>query len=149
MVLEFFGNKEDEDNSSSSTKDQMQLNNDYTVSDENTDNDAVNVIAFSLYGNSNRYWGGVVPNAKLAVDIYLGWKVCLYHDSAVPKETLDKLNSIFHVELYEMKDSSEPSPMMFCFLVTLDPKITGVYIVRDVDSRLNHRERSAVKQWLQ
>ena len=37
-VLEFFDNKEDEDNSSSPANDQMQLNNNYAVSDENTIN---------------------------------------------------------------------------------------------------------------
>ena len=78
-----------------------------------------------------------MPNAKLAAEIYPGWKVRFCHDSAVPKETLDELNPIFHVELCEMKDSSIPNPMMWRFLVALDPKITGAYIVRDVDSRLS------------
>ena len=78
-----------------------------------------------------------MPTAKLAADIYPGWKVCFYLDSVVPKETFDELNSIFHVELYKMKDSSIPNPMIWRFLVALDPKITGAYIVRDVDSRLS------------
>lgn len=114
-----------------------------------------NVMAYSLYGNSPRYWGGPVIVAQLAEQYFPGWKVRFYfNSSSVPMEyswVLHDLKMIHNVELYDMTNSSLtiPNPAMWRFHVAIDPDVTGAYLSRDVDSRPSQREASAVKQWLQ
>jgi hypothetical protein len=107
-----------------------------------------NVISFSLYGNKDRYYDGAIENAYLSQTIYPGWEVYYYHDNSVPNEALVKLASFSHVRLFNMSDSPVTNPMTWRFLVALNPDVSA-YIFRDVDSRLNHREKAAVMEWLE
>lgn len=106
-----------------------------------------NVISFSLYGNKDRYYNGAIENAKISQSIYPGWQVYYYHDNSVPAEALAKLSSFSHVKLLNISDSPITNPRAWRFLVALDPDIS-TYILRDVDSRLNLREKAAVLEWL-
>ena len=109
-----------------------------------------NVISFSLFGESERYWGGAVPNANLALEIYPGWTVRYYYNSSsVPQDVLNGLKRMANVELIDMVNSTIVDPRTWRYLVALDSNITGAYIVRDIDSRLNQREKAAVDEWLQ
>ena len=130
-----------------------------TKIDDNNDNNGditpakKNVMAYSLYGNSPRYWGGPVIIAQLAEQYFPGWTVRFYHNNSAPKEyswVLDDLKLIHNVELYDMTNSSLTilNPAMWRFHVAIDPDVTGAYTVRDVDSRPSQREASAVQQWL-
>lgn len=100
-----------------------------------------NVIAFSVYGSSEKYWGGALPNAKLALELYPNWTVRFYHDSTLfkvaPKSYIDELQGMLNVEFRDMSNSTIINPMTWRFLAALDPEITGAYIMRDVDSRLS------------
>ncbi|KAL7531661.1 hypothetical protein ACHAWF_003863 [Thalassiosira exigua] len=107
-----------------------------------------NVVSWSVYGTHERYWGGAIPNARLAATIYPGWEARFYHDEDLPESVREELAAMPNVELRDMTNSSIPNPMSWRFLVALDESITGAYIVRDADSRLSLRERSAVDEWL-
>ena len=108
-----------------------------------------NVISFSLYGSSDRYTDGALANARLASKIYPGWEVHFYHDATVPQQTLNELASFDYVKLFDVgSDAAMPNPRAWRFIVALNETITGAYILRDVDSRLNIRERLAVDEWL-
>lgn len=103
-----------------------------------TDSPKKNVIAYSLYGNQEQFWGGAVPNANLAAELFPGWEVRYYHDDSVPKKVLDELRTMSNVKLYDMaKDPVGANPRTWRFHVALDPEIDGVYILRDTDSRLS------------
>ena len=106
-----------------------------------------NVISYSLYGSSDRYTIGALENVRLASKIYPGWEVHFYHDATVPQQTLDELASFDYVKLFDVSDAAMPNPRAWRFIVALNETI-GAYILRDVDSRLNIRERLAVDEWL-
>lgn len=112
-----------------------------------------NVMAYSLYGTSPRYWGGPHIIAQLAEQYFPGWIVRFYHNNSYPSEygwVLDDLKMMHNVELYDMTNSSLTvgNPAMWRFHVAFDPDVTGAYTIRDVDSRPSQREAAAVHQWL-
>mmetsp|Transcript_22478 Transcript_22478/g.57932 ORF Transcript_22478/g.57932 Transcript_22478/m.57932 type:complete len:334 (-) Transcript_22478:693-1694(-) len=108
-----------------------------------------NVVAFSLYGSEKtRYLDGATANAKLVPKTYPGWEMWVYHDSSVPRPFLDELESITHVRLLDMSNSSVKNPRAWRFLAASDPNVAR-YVFRDIDSRLSLREKAAVDQWIQ
>jgi hypothetical protein len=48
-------------------------------------------LSFSLWGNNPLYNIGAIRNAELWKTIYPDWKMILYYNDTVPKETIDKL----------------------------------------------------------
>lgn len=108
-----------------------------------------NVISFGLYGSNKKYLTGSIRNAELALVYYPGWKCRFYVTSDVPNSTLDDLRAFSHVEIVPIADGEGYVAGMFHrFLVASDAAVDR-YIIRDVDSRLNARERFAVEEWIQ
>ncbi len=105
-----------------------------------------NIISFSLYGSDPKYTYGMLSNTLLAKSIYRGWTVRIYHDSTVPIDIIYKLQSL-DIELFDMSNSNIPN-MQWRFLPMDDPNVK-YFIVRDTDSRLSQREKSAVEEWIQ
>lgn len=107
-----------------------------------------NVIAFSLFGDNERYTRGAVKNAALAGEIYPGWHCRYYCDDTVPVATRTALvNAGAEVEL--MPRLSQYSDGLFWrFLVMDDPAVVR-FIIRDCDSVINMRERRAVDEWIE
>ncbi|MFM9105797.1 MAG: FkbM family methyltransferase [Chloroflexota bacterium] len=106
------------------------------------------VIAFSLYGSYLTYVVGAIMNAQLARQHYPEFTCRFYHDSSVPRWTLDILGRMDHVELVDMTGRADEYPPMFWrFLAAADPEI-DIYLCRDTDSRFSARERAAVNEWL-
>jgi len=103
------------------------------------------VIAFGLYGNKPKYVHGCLANIKLSKIYYPGW-VCRFYVTNVEKSTIDLLRNAGG-EVVEVNGSG-PGHMMSRFMVADDPKVDR-FIVRDVDSRLNSRERFAVQEWIE
>ena len=108
--------------------------------------DAVRAISFGLYGSVKKYTEGALRNADLALDVYPGWKVYYYIDSSsVPADIVNKLKAKPNVVVRESSDFGNPFSR---FLIADDPEVDR-FIVRDVDSRLNLREKAAVEEWIQ
>lgn len=110
------------------------------------------VIAFSLYGDKDKYVIGAFENAQLARTLYPEWRCRFYYGPQVPKAAVEALKKLPHVEMKAMKrDVDKPinaSGMMWRFSPAfLDPDV-DVMIVRDTDSRLMPREVEAVDEWL-
>jgi protein O-GlcNAc transferase len=105
------------------------------------------VISFSLWGDNPKYTYGAVRNAQLALDVYPDWKCKFFIGKSVPKNIIDILYSCNNT-LFAFKDSVEDWTGMFWrFETSYDDKI-DVSIFRDTDSRLSHREKIAVDEWL-
>jgi hypothetical protein len=104
------------------------------------------VIAFSLFGKSEKYTTGAVENAKLAQCIYPGWILRYYVDASVPEETIGMLRHL-RTEVQLMPNSQGLSGMFWRFLIADDPGFDR-WMVRDADSRLNYRDRRAVDEWI-
>jgi len=104
------------------------------------------VLAFSLYGATERYTTGAIENAKLYKQIYPGWAMLVYHDLSVPAHVLSTLAS-HAVQLYDMS-SSRMNKMSWRFTAGSQPH-TECFCSRDIDSRLSLREKLAVDEWVE
>lgn len=105
----------------------------------------MNVIAFSLYGNIPKYVVGAIENAKLARMIYPGWRCIFYVNDTVPSQAILELVA----NDADVRSVSDRHPLQNGPLwryLTADSE--NVWLIRDVDSRLNDREKSAVDEWL-
>lgn len=101
-------------------------------------------VSFSLWGDNPLYTIGAIRNAELMESIYPHWKMILYYDDTVPKETIEKLEAL-NVELLKVDDFEYG-----CFwrFFTSDKKDCEYVIFRDTDSRINLREKYAVDEWI-
>lgn len=107
-----------------------------------------NVIAYSLWGNNPKYTDGVIENLKLALTIYPEWNVILYVDDTVSVPFLKEVHQNYKIDIRQVLDKRGPLYGAYWrFLVNDDPCVEK-YIIRDLDSRLNWRERAAVDEWM-
>lgn len=111
------------------------------------DPDALNIIAFSLYGENPRYCETIVKNAQICPELYPGWRMRVYHNSSVPEHVLTRLSAL-HVELVNMSAHTDIFPTLWRFLV-LDDRRVARYLIRDADALFSEKETAAVQMWLQ
>lgn len=103
------------------------------------------IISFSLWGDTPLYNVGAVKNAELAPEIYPDWKCRFYCGTNTDKSCLDDLRSIDNTEVIDMGEEGSWASMFWRFFAA---DSDDVVISRDVDSRLNQREKDAVDVWL-
>jgi hypothetical protein len=108
----------------------------------------MNVISFSLYGDNPDFNVGMIKNVKLADKFYPGWKVFVFYDGSVPLSTLSQLRKLEAVVLIDVSSRSGSMPGMFWRFLIHDFDDIDRYVIRDADSRLGDRERSAVNEWI-
>lgn len=107
------------------------------------------VISFSLWGSDPKYTVGAIKNAELAQTIYPEWRCVFYVNSiSVPTNIIQELKSIPDTIVIEKIDNDSWTNMFWRLEVFRDDSV-DICIFRDTDSRLNHREKSAVDAWLQ
>jgi len=104
------------------------------------------VISFSVWGVNPIYTIGALKNAQLAKDIYPEWECWFYCGKSIPKEILQQLKKYDNCKIIEVNEQGNWEGMFWRFLPADDSNIT--MISRDTDSRLNHREKRAVDEWL-
>ena len=102
------------------------------------------VLSFSLYGENTRYIDGALANAASYRTVFPGWHMWVYFDSSVPNPVLETLKDS-GVRLINMS-GSELNPMTWRFLIASDKDVSR-YCIRDIDSRLLHRDYSVVTSW--
>jgi hypothetical protein len=102
-------------------------------------------LRFSLWGDKPIYNIGAIRNAELWKNIYSDWKMVVFYDSSVPKNTIDSLNSL-DVECIDMTDKNIYG--MFWRFFAVDLENSEYCIFRDSDSRISVREKMAVDEWL-
>ena len=130
-----------------------------------SDNQLNKLVVFSLWcqkermdpGNKsqsgNMYCQGAVRNIELAKEIYPGWKFRYYIDNSVPKDIINRL-SLAGAEVIDVSDLKIPNsgghsyPGMFWRFLPMNDSNVDIFIVRDVDSRINKREALAVNEWI-
>lgn len=106
-----------------------------------------NIIAYSLFGANPRYCEVAVLNATLAPLIYPEWTCRFYVDDSVPTHVIDRLTQ-HHAQIIKVdKAKLGFSGLFWRFLVADDPSV-HCFIIRDADSLLSYKERSAVDEWL-
>ena len=102
-------------------------------------------LSYSLWGDDPIYNVGMIKNAEQAKIIYSNWKVIVYYNNSVPKETIEKLIEL-DVTCIDMSDSNIYG--MFWRFLAADLKDCEFAIFRDSDSRLSLREKLAVDEWV-
>lgn len=107
----------------------------------------MNVIAFSLWGNDIRFITGALANIELARKHYPGFQCWIYCATDVSLENREVLaNHGFHVitrnAIFGIHDG-----LFWRFEPASNPDV-GVFLSRDLDSRINPREAAAVNEWL-
>ena len=98
--------------------------------------------------NKNMYCKGAIRNLEIQRDlgIYKDWTFRFYVNNTVPKNVIQILK-YFKAEIIDMTGSKIPG--MFWRFLPFDDSSVDIFIVRDVDSRINKREELAVKEWLE
>jgi hypothetical protein len=105
-----------------------------------------NYISFSLYGEGSFYQVGAIANVKLCSTIYPEWTPIFYVGEEVPERVTTELMS--HGALIaEGSDELSKNKKAWRFAAALIEDAERV-IFRDVDSRINPRERACVDSWL-
>lgn len=61
-------------------------------------------VSFSLWGDNPLYNIGAIRNSELIKTIYPDWKMVVYYDKSVPKNTIDEL-IMNDVNVINMDDS--------------------------------------------
>ena len=105
------------------------------------------IISFSLWGDNPKYTIGAIENAKLAKEIYPDWVCRYYVGTSTPDNIWDVLDGMDNTELIDMGVDGDWTGMFWRFYPASEDDV-DVFIVRDTDSRLSQREKSAVDEWL-
>ena len=104
-----------------------------------------NIISYSLFGALPRYCEVAISNVQLAKEIYPEWTCRFYVDDSVPQNIIDRLTQ-HGAQIVDMRDSKLLG-FFWRFLVIEDPTVKR-FLIRDADSLLGYRERSAVDEWI-
>jgi hypothetical protein len=101
-------------------------------------NNETRVISFALYGKKPKYNLGAIYNVEMAKVYFPGWKCRFYVADDAMKLTVNILKDL-GAEI-EYIPPGMGRMMFWRFLVADDPTVDR-YIIRDVDSRPNARDR--------
>ena len=106
-----------------------------------------NVIAFSLWGDAQRYCLGAIENARVAPLLFPEWRCRFYCDSSVPEWVVGQLLAYGADIVMAAEPRRLHEGLFWRFQVANDAAVDR-FLVRDVDSVFSLRERMAVNEWL-
>lgn len=106
------------------------------------------VVAFSLYGDLERYCQGALLNVRQYATLFPGWTTVIFHDNSVPIRYLEELATFPSTLLAPVPVPSVGHEGMLWRFQPLLWEETEAFIVRDLDCRPSARERAAVDEWL-
>jgi len=107
-----------------------------------------NVIAMSLWGDAPRYLDNALANARLAPDIYPGWRLRIYCEaSTVPTATQHALRDL-GCDVRAMPPQRQLYEGLFWRMLVCAEAGVARFLMRDADSIFSARERAAVDEWL-
>lgn len=110
------------------------------------------IISFGLYGNNSKYVEGAIRNAELKDVYFPGWTCRFYVTSDVAPAVIARLRAL-GAETRIIPDGEGGAAGMFWRFMALGSDSEDAegdrVIVRDVDSRLNARDRFAVQEWVE
>lgn len=106
------------------------------------------IVSFSLYGDIPLYTVGAIENAELVHRIYPGWTARFYVDDSVSAEVCGALSTRGAEIIRVTAPSLGPMYGRYWRAWIASEARVERFIVRDVDSRLNSREKAAVDAWI-
>ena len=106
-----------------------------------------NVIAYSLWGDNERYLHGMLRNLLLAPEIYPDWQVWIYLNDTVPTNYQTLFEHLGARLFHQPQQQSIKQKTCWRFAVASDASV-GYFLIRDADSVISAREQNAVQDWL-
>lgn len=115
------------------------------------------IVSFCLWGDNQKYIHGAFENIKLMPTIYPGWTARFYvarpqwdiiHELSNWSNDPNFLSSSTKVEVVLLDEWEEDWRLMLARFLPASEDDVEVMISRDCDSRISHRERIAVEEWL-
>lgn len=104
------------------------------------------VISYSLWGDNPKYCVGAIRNAELRSEFYPDWVSRFYVHHQVPKEYIDKLQSIEKTEV--VVETRPPNwTALFWRFEAISDKNVSIMASRDCDCRFSKREVCAVNEF--
>lgn len=103
------------------------------------------IIAYSLWGDSEKYCIGAIKNAELALKIYPDWISRFYIGTSTPEKYINEIIQIPSTQIIKMTVPGDWTGMFWRFTAA---DSDDIIISRDTDSRLSQREKDAVDEWL-
>lgn len=115
----------------------------------NPHNPAENIIAYTLWGNSQRYVIPLMENLRLIGHLFPGWTARIYLDDTVPAVVQQEFVKLGGQVVQMTLPPGLPGHrrLLWRFAVVADPAVRR-FLVRDADSLLTVKERVAVDAWL-
>lgn len=105
------------------------------------------IISFSVWGDNPKYLNGCIENIKEAREIYPDWIPRFYCDSRIPESFLALLKDNGAEVIVKEVIESDWEGLFWRFLPASEPDVS-IFISRDIDSRVNAREKAAVDEWV-
>lgn len=103
-------------------------------------------FSFCLYGPPNpKYYDGLLRNVEQIHLHFPGWAIYVYVGADVSQAFIDRLSRA-HVRV-RPTGRTGPVLMMYRFLAIDEPDV-DVMMVRDADSRIHHRDRFAIQEFI-
>jgi hypothetical protein len=105
------------------------------------------VISFSLYGNINKYIGGLLENCKDINKIYPYFWIYVYLGNDFDRSILNGIfDNIKNIKFIETNRSGHLNSL-YRFL-PIDNEYVGILFSRDADSRINMRDQWCIRQFI-
>jgi hypothetical protein len=105
------------------------------------------IISFSAWGDKEKYLKGCLENIDLAKEVYPGWDTRFYCDSKMNPDFISKLERK-GAQIVVMETVNNNWEGLFWRFLPASEGDVEMFISRDIDSRLNVREKVAVDEWL-
>jgi len=108
----------------------------------------MNVISFSVWGNSSAYFFGLLDNIimiKYQMPTFQCW---VYHNNSLPLIIKNCILKLGNTKLISMNNTNDKRNSLWRFLPAFDPKV-NICLVRDTDSRIEMKELKCIIEWLQ
>jgi hypothetical protein len=116
------------------------------VTDVNLDGLRI-VISFSLYGNIQKYLGGLIENCNHINKIYPDFWIYVYlgndFDRSILNNKFDQIKNILFIET----EKAGHEVMSYRFFAIDRPEV-GIAFSRDADSRINTRDQYCISEFL-
>ena len=105
------------------------------------------VISFSLYGNVEKYFRGLIENCKRINEVYPSFWIYLFIGNDFDHRILDgKLNNFSNIEVFQTNKPGHENRSHRFFAIDF-PEV-GIMFSRDLDSIVNLRDQYCINEFL-
>jgi len=106
----------------------------------------MNVVSYSLWGDSELYYDGAFKNIDLVKEHYPEFVTRFYCSPSIPDKYHNKYTDN-GAEVVVVEDGKDDWTGLFWRFYALEE--SGIVLIRDTDSRIIQREVNAVRSWIQ